>query len=76
VTEHEHRLLCAVCLQKIAVHPVSKSRTSTALVRIVQVSLGFLTAWFFFFVLGQILLLIPESFHDASMWKAPANLPK
>jgi len=71
VTEHEHRWLCAVCLGKIAAAPASAHRASTTAVRVFQISLGFLVAWFFFFALGQILLLIPESYHDASVWNAP-----
>ena len=70
VTEHENRLLCAVCLGKVAVSPAQAQRPSTVFVRVFQISLGFLVAWFFFFALGQILLLIPESYHDASMWNA------
>jgi hypothetical protein len=30
-----------------------------------------MVAWFFFYIIGQGLLKIPETFHEGKMWNAP-----
>jgi hypothetical protein len=58
VTEHEDRVLCAACIRaltasrKTAVSPFVK-RVAAAL----PVSLGLLTAWLFFYLVGRSLFL-------------------
>jgi len=71
VTEHEGRVLCSVCLRKPARAPLLQRSAFTRLLRGAPIALGFLTAWFFFFLIGQVLTLLPDSFHDAALWKVP-----
>jgi hypothetical protein len=69
VTEHEGRAICAVCLSKALSAVQDTSRRRVAL-QASQCVLGFVTAWFFFYVIGQSLLSIPSTFHEGAFWKA------
>jgi len=71
VAEHEDRVLCASCLKKLAAPALNQHRAFSTLKRSAQVVVGILVAWFFFFVLGEGLLRIPDSFHDTSVWRPP-----
>jgi hypothetical protein len=71
VTEHDNRVLCAACLRKPSHTPLLKRSAFTGLIRAAQIACGVLLAWFFFFLIGQALTLLPDSFHDASLWKIP-----
>ena len=67
VTEHNNRVLCASCLRKTT---ESNERTgfSIAVVgRLLAGTVSFLLLWLFFFLAGQLLLLLPDSFH-AGAW--------
>ena len=71
VTEHEDRVLCAARLKKI-VKPASSKRAAFAgLMRIAECAVGILLAWFFFFVIGEILVQLPDSFHEGALWQVP-----
>ncbi len=68
VTEHEDRVLCASCLKKISKgSPFALSRFG-GLLRIMQFMTGTLLLWIFFYYLGQILLSLPTSFHEGTVW--------
>ncbi|MEK7685231.1 MAG: rhomboid family protein [Verrucomicrobiota bacterium] len=69
VTEHDDRLICAACLKK-AFPPLARRRFRLARVlRAGQCALGMLTAWLFFYWMGQALLSIPTSFHEGTVWQ-------
>ena len=34
---------------------------------------GLVVAWFFFHLLGEILLALPSSFHEGTLWQVPIN---
>ena len=68
IVEHEDRILCASCLQRLLrAQPAQRARF-TALLAVAGVMLGFFTAWLFFYFAGRILLTFPASFHDGTVW--------
>jgi hypothetical protein len=68
VTEHEGRMICSSCLRKIVAPLEQQRHPFQILFRVVQLALGLFTVWLFFYCLGQILLELPASFHDGTMW--------
>jgi hypothetical protein len=73
VTEHDERLLCASCLGKLAKVEGPRRHPFRALARIGLSVAGLLTATLFYYWVGQILLMIPTSFHDGSLWTSPGG---
>lgn len=71
VAEHDDRVLCASCLKKLVKPELANRRAFSVLMRAVQLAVGILVAWFYFFIIGEGLLRIPASFHDTSVWRAP-----
>ena len=71
VTEHEDRLLCAVCLQGLAAPGAARRRALAGAARIVQCLLGILLLWFLFFLAGEGLLSLPSSFHESTFGRVP-----
>jgi hypothetical protein len=69
VTEHEDRLLCANCLRRQISREQSKSRKMVYVLRAFQMFTGLLLIWIFFYYLGQALLLMPDEFHEGTLWK-------
>jgi hypothetical protein len=69
ITEHDDRVLCAGCLRKIARAPLLQRRGFAGVVRALQCALGILLAWFFFYMIGDVLLRLPDSFHERTLWK-------
>ena len=76
VTEHEGRLICAACLQKDEVPEVGKvqggglRKAWMLLADTGRVLIGIFIIWIVFYAVGQVLLLIPDSFHTGDMWRA------
>lgn len=71
VTEHQGRLVCASCLQR----PEETKARKTASVwnpiaNTFKAAFGILLAWIFFYAIGQLLLLIPDSFHSGNIWRS------
>jgi hypothetical protein len=71
ITEHEDRVLCTSCLKKLARSQSSKRRTFAGVMRVVRLALGILIAWFFFFLIGEALIRLPDSFHEGTLWMSP-----
>ena len=69
ITEHDDRVICAVCLKKLASLPFTRRRGFIGVVRAAQVAIGVLTIWFYFYWFGQCLLRLPSSFHDGTLWQ-------
>lgn len=69
ITEHEDRVICSVCLQKLVRRPPNKKRSLAAVTRVLQCLAGIVLAWFFFFLVGDCLLRIPASFHEGTLWR-------
>jgi hypothetical protein len=70
VTEHDDRAICASCLQKIARVSGSQRRQAAiaAVSSAMKIVLGLLALWLIFFYLGLLLLRIPSSVHEGSIW--------
>jgi hypothetical protein len=68
VTEHDDRVLCAVCLQKLAKPPISRRRSFVNVARFFQCLFSLLLLWFFFYLAGEGLLSLPSSFHEGTLW--------
>ena len=69
ITEHDDRVLCATCLDKVPDEGRAGITRFSGLVRTAQFGWGLLIVWFIFYYLGRILLLIPSSFHEGTIWK-------
>lgn len=66
VTEHEGRVICAQCLREISrTKNERRRRWMGGFLRVGQWILGLWLGWLFFYGVGQMLLKIPDSFHDA-----------
>ncbi len=69
VTEHENRLLCASCLQKLA-EPGARGRNRLrVLATAAQCVVGFMVLWLYFYGMGRMLLRLPSSFHEGTLWQ-------
>lgn len=71
ITEHEERVICASCLRHQHPQHARGRGTLPGLLRLSQFALGLLAAWFFFYLVGELLLQMPSSFHDGTLWQAP-----
>ncbi len=70
VTEHDHRLLCAACLRKIAASTSSETPRQVfgAAWSVVKFGGAILLVWFAFFLVAQFLARAPTTFHNGEMW--------
>lgn len=66
--EHQGKVLCASCLARIAAVPVKQRSRLAPLRRISALLLAGMVAWTSFYFLGWLLLRIPPSFHDGTVW--------
>jgi len=69
VTEHDDRVICTVCLRKLARKPLTQRRGFILLRQIGQVLAALILAWFFFYIIGETLAAMPDSFHEGDLWK-------
>lgn len=69
ITEHEDRVVCAICLKKLTQLPLTRRRAFVHVLHFTQCLLGVVVAWFFFFLIGQSLLALPDSFHEGTLWR-------
>jgi len=74
VTEHGGRVMCAACIQKSEASEVGRKSGvfSVGLGRCIhgaKMVFGIFLLWIFFYGIGQLLLLIPDSFHTGDLWR-------
>lgn len=69
ITEHNDRVICAGCLKKLVKTSGPKKSPALVLRQIGLCLAGIMTAWLFFYWIGQGLISIPTSFHDGTVWK-------
>lgn len=69
ITEHDDRVICATCLNRIAAASLEPVRPRWNLWPSAQILCGLLSAWFLFYLCGLWLLAIPDEFHDAKVWQ-------
>jgi len=72
ITEHDDRVICAACLRKLARVPLLQRRGLAGVIRFCQCLLGLVLAWFFFYLVGESLLALPNSFHEGTLWQVNA----
>lgn len=73
ITEHDGRLICTSCLQKIA---APEDQVSSGVFKrgmhlfrnSLKAGFSFLVLWIVFYAIGQFLLQIPDSFHSGELW--------
>jgi hypothetical protein len=68
ITEHDDRVLCASCLEKIARREKPKGSRWTPLMRAGLVALSFAVIFIVLLMLGDFLLSIPSQFHSTGGW--------
>ena len=68
VTEHEDRVICAVCLRRQGRPQLTKRGWFVGVLRAGEVLLAVFAAWLFFRLVGGGLLLLPSSFHEGTLW--------
>jgi hypothetical protein len=69
ITEHEDRVICASCLRRLARVPLLRRPGLVYARRGAQCVLGLLLAWFFFYLVGAMLISIPASVHEGTLWR-------
>jgi hypothetical protein len=69
ITEHDDRVVCSACLKKLTRPPLTQSLALVKILRCAQLAFGILLAWFFFFLIGEGLLKLPDSFHEGTLWQ-------
>ncbi len=70
ITEHDDRAICAACLRKLTGTRPLRRRAFAGLLHFSECVLGILAAWFFFYLIGEGLLALPNSFHEGTVWQA------
>ncbi len=72
VVEHDGKILCASCMRnavKSAQVPVRKKLNLGPWVLGLKFVVALFFLWFCFFGVGRMLLKMPASYHDGSVWK-------
>ena len=69
ISEHEERVICAACLRKLAPAGSSRGPRFGWLAHPATCILGLILAWLFFYAIGEVLLQLPDSFHEGTLWK-------
>lgn len=69
VTEHEDKVLCASCLSHIVDPAASRLKRWGGFAGIIHFLLGTMLIWMFFYYMGQLLLALPSSFHEGTLWQ-------
>lgn len=71
VTEHQDRMLCSQCLGRVADDRKTRSKIWVrGFFMLTQGTLGFLLLWYAFYLVGMMLLSIPDTFHEGTIWEA------
>ena len=70
ITEHRGKVLCTVCLAQTALAASDKHTRWAFLIHPMQFVVGLFMIWVFFYCFAQVLLLIPTSFHEGSLWQS------
>jgi hypothetical protein len=67
--EYDERVLCGACLRRLSAPKKPLWRRWQALTDALLSMAGLLTAFLFFYWVGQLLLMIPTPFHDGTVWQ-------
>jgi len=69
VVEHDDRLLCSSCLDKLFTPQTKKGFRFGFFAHLGQFLFGFLLLWFLFYSVSLALLATPSYFHEGTIWK-------
>ena len=69
ITEHDDRVVCSSCLKKLTKKTETQRRSLAPVGRVLVAFGGLLVAWIFFFIIGRMLVNIPTSFHEGTVWE-------
>ena len=69
VTEHDDRVLCAACLGHKFDPAAFRRKRFSGFARMIHFLLGTMLIWIFFYYMGQLLLALPLSFHEGTLWQ-------
>jgi uncharacterized paraquat-inducible protein A len=69
ITEHGDRVICAACLQTLAIHPTRRVAYNRLLILTASSLVSFLMLWLVFQAIGRGLLRLPSSFHEGTLWR-------
>ena len=69
VTPVDRRMMCAECFKASTATKVSPKRDWFVLSFVTQAVLGLLGLWFTSYFLGRVLLELPTSFHEGTVWE-------
>jgi hypothetical protein len=68
IAEHDERVICASCLQRLLKRPAEKTRSwGKQMLWLAGSVCGIFLAWLSFYNLGRVLLMVPSSFHS-ELW--------
>jgi hypothetical protein len=68
VSEHEGRILCSHCLDAAAPPQHRQRKVVGRLFDLVLGAIGLVTLWLCLYYFGDLLLAIPSSFHEGTIW--------
>ena|SRR6186713_890205 len=68
VTEHDDRVICASCLNKQIAQKEASRMSLRPVMRAFHMAFAILVLWMFFYYMGEILLSLPDSFHEGTIW--------
>lgn len=72
ITEHDGRLTCAQCLRDEGNGKGGEQKPNRLLGLIapaLQLGIGMVLIWSFFYFIARFLMLIPATFHDGTVWE-------
>jgi len=69
ITEHEDKVLCSACLYRKRKPTGVKFSRIQWILNLGYFFLGVFILYVLFFYFGRILLLLPSSFHEGTLWK-------
>jgi hypothetical protein len=69
ITEHGGRIICSFCLEQREAKRAARQGMLAMPFKAVSLAGGLLLLWIFFYYLGRILLALPSSFHEGTIWK-------
>lgn len=70
IAEHDDRVICSACLKKLGGAAVKNPRPRFDAWPLAQLAAGFLCAWLCFYLIGRLLLAMPDESHGESLWKS------
>ncbi len=68
VTEHKGRVLCSSCINGLLDSSKEKKARFNRFKQIFLFLAGITVTWMFFYYFGRILLSLPVSFHEGTLW--------